>query len=335
MSSNSILLDILQNFKTGNVVFDTIMISVCFGLFASLMNSINISNICMNTVCDVETYKSFFFRRNQICISGKIITKAIVYHNMNVDTKFSNNFRAIWYLIERIVQHNKQIGNIYSVKEYPCKKSSLCENMDNRRGSNQPMDTSTLLIVNQRGKFMLDEKKQIYAVVNCYNERADVKDNGMGCIETIEIKIFSYISKLCDIHDFIKENTAEYQLKIDNLRYNKLFIYEYSDMIVNDGGNDAGNEIVWNECAFESARTFNNIFFQDKVMLLRKVDYFVRMFTFFWLFNAYLFAAFIIFSTRQSFCTPIFLRKTTECTGEYFCTHFRISRQHNSHIVRI
>jgi SpoVK/Ycf46/Vps4 family AAA+-type ATPase len=112
--------------------------------------------------------------------------------------------------------------------------------------------------------------------VNCHHERADVKDNGMGSIETIEIKIFSYISKLCEIHDFIKENTAEYQLKIDNLRYNKLFIYEYSEMIMSDAGGAAGSEIVWNECAFESARTFDNIFFQDKAMLLRKIDYFVN-----------------------------------------------------------
>ena len=269
----SILLDVLQNFKTGNVFFDTILISLCLSFFASFVNNLDFLNINLGIIFNIETYKSFFYRRNQICISGKIITKPALYSCIDIETKFSNNFRAIWHFIEQIIQNNKNFDNIYSVKEYPCKKLILYDSADDRRNRyNNDSSQSILFIVNQRGKFVLDKKKKIYAIVKCTNENLETKDKCIAKIEVVEIKIFSYVSKLYEISNFIKEKTEYYQTRIDNLRYNKLFIYDFSKIISHN--NDS--EIVWNEYAFESARSFENIFFHDKKMLLRKIDFFVN-----------------------------------------------------------
>ena len=112
--------DLLQNFKTGNLIIDTIIMSIGFSLLTNLSHSL--PQYCYNAFNELNSgaLYNYFKPKCTITISGKVIIKPALYNCMDIETKFSNNFRALWFFIEKKLLSSEDT-DIFSVKEYPCK----------------------------------------------------------------------------------------------------------------------------------------------------------------------------------------------------------------------
>jgi len=83
--------------------------------------------------------------------------------------------------------------------------------------------------------------------------------------------------KLCEFIDNIEK---DYHRKLYSIRHNKKYIYTLNATNnVSSGGGDRWNNDcdisnVWDECEFISCRRFNNLFFEQKDDLLRKLYFF-------------------------------------------------------------
>lgn len=88
------------------------------------------------------------------------------------------------------------------------------------------------------------------------------------------IFLFSYYTlSLIDLKEFINDITERYMSHIRDSRHSKKFIYTYiGGLKDNDSYED--NLCVWEECEFNSTRNFYNIYFDDKQMLLDKINFF-------------------------------------------------------------
>jgi chaperone BCS1 len=90
-------------------------------------------------------------------------------------------------------------------------------------------------------------------------------------MEKIVIKLFSYKSDTNTIKDFVEKITKEYIASIEDLRDNKRFIYTLSKTKYEDDCYE-----MWDETLFSSTRKFNNLFFKDKVNIIKKLDFFIN-----------------------------------------------------------
>jgi predicted AAA+ superfamily ATPase len=90
-------------------------------------------------------------------------------------------------------------------------------------------------------------------------------------MEKIVIKLFSYKSDTNTIKEFVENITIKHLSSIEDLRDNKRFIYTLSKTKYEDDRYE-----MWDENLFSSTRQFSNIFFKDKVNIMKKLDFFIN-----------------------------------------------------------
>jgi chaperone BCS1 len=104
-------------------------------------------------------------------------------------------------------------------------------------------------------------------------ESRDDKGNINTKTDKISITIYSYKYSINYLIDYIDNITKEYLSSIKQNRINTKFIYFLEKTKVNDEENELA---CWGEYVFESARAFNNIFFDGKRDLISKIDFFIN-----------------------------------------------------------
>jgi len=92
-------------------------------------------------------------------------------------------------------------------------------------------------------------------------------------MENIYIEIYSYKLSLYELHDFIDKLDDKYQESLEKYRNDKKFIYT---LIGSSESSDREYCVKWEECEFSSTRRFDNLFFEDKKILINKLDFFVN-----------------------------------------------------------
>jgi len=203
--------------------------------------------------------------RSTIIIEGKKCMRINSYSSKK-DSLFSNRFIAFWYYINT---NNLNNNDIFALKE--SSDEQTVDQEDDMKKKTYCFDTN-IFIVQQTYPFLVS--KDIYCkVYSKYenNESNNDKNNGLY-IETITMELYSYKLNLNSLTKFLDIITQDYQNRLELLRNNKRFIYSYIG--VNKTDKDINNN--WDECEFTSSRTFKNLFFEDKNMLISKLDFFIN-----------------------------------------------------------
>ena len=92
--------------------------------------------------------------------------------------------------------------------------------------------------------------------------------------DKITITVYSYKYSLSYLKKYIDNITEKYLTSIKETRQNKRFIYFLDKTEFNS--DEESKLDCWREDLFESARTFNNIFFDGKKQLIEKIDFFLQ-----------------------------------------------------------
>lgn len=198
---------------------------------------------------------SFYFKKNTVTIEGKRLKSE--FKTFYTDL-FSTRFKALW----------EYIGET-DYKYINCIKEISTFDYDYNVDSDERATVETnVFVVNQSDKFKLTN--DIYCKIDMYNDLEE-KDSKKFESEIITIEIFSYKKSLCDIKNFIEEIKNKYEIKRNNYRKNKKFIYMLNKQ---ENSRNSFKNIAWKEYEFTSNRTFNNLFFNQKAELLNKINFF-------------------------------------------------------------
>ena len=266
----TIKMGFILNMKDNNGYFEMFNSIILIFLFSYIVKNQSL----LNYISENSFEKMFsFFCKKPVCvkIDGKRSTRTSDYI-CRTDNLFSNRFQAIWYYIN--ISHNNP--SIYSVKEF----ATSSNNYDDYRMAGSDCNektnkmTNDIFIVDQLQKFKLND--DIYCKVYISSDSIENNNNKNSStinVETILIEIFSYTLSLIEVKEFVNDITERYMSHIRDKRHSKKFIYTF---IGGSKDNDRyeDNLCVWEECEFNSTRNFNNLYFDDKQMLLDKINFF-------------------------------------------------------------
>ena len=241
-------------------------------------------------IINLFNYLNFFTPKcNTITLEGKICMKITSYIT-KTDNLFSNRFMAFWYYISKNNLNNKTIK---SVKEY-ANSSNIYDDYGepknykkrfvnrNQENSNEESSDDEEFTIKNRDIFIVDQHnyfkltKDIYCKISKkYSEMGDEKKPYE--MENIIIEIYSYKLSLKELTNFLDNIDETYKKSLEKYRNNKKFIYN----LIGQGDNNNNSydreiKSSWQECEFISTRKFDNLFFENKDILIDKLDFFIN-----------------------------------------------------------
>ncbi len=263
------------NMKSGINISETIITSLFFILLSGIFTNERLMKKILDIVFEFFNFTSY----NCVVLEGKRCFRMTDY-NSRSDQLFSTRFKAVWHYL---IKNNDNNLTIHSIKEFADSSNIYDEHGDSYKSnrSNKIFGSKNKLldifIVNQTRNFLLYE--DIYCSVVFDNEKIESKKSNKentSNIETIKLNIFSYKKSLLFIRDFIDNLTLDFISEIQNVRINKRFIYSFigRNEKKNDYDYDYDKYDVWEECEFLSARNFKNLFFENKQLLINKLQFF-------------------------------------------------------------
>jgi len=246
--------------KTGNTVLDALLSTFFMSFFGLLINYLYDNYNKSYTLFNILFIYDIFYTKNCMILEGTKSSTNCRYTNTHyVSFTYSKRFKALWsYIIKNIHQTN----TIYQIKE---SYSTLNPEINKKQ-------EEAIFMVCQNKTFSID--KNIFITSNIIEEdtRND-KDTNNTKTDKIIIYIYSYIYPLDYIIKYIDNITDIYLTNLKNSRNNKLFIYQLTTVKYDD---KIERLQCWSEYNFESARTFQNLFFEGKQSLIEKIDFFVN-----------------------------------------------------------
>ena len=267
MYGNILNMIVFDKFKTGNAAYDTLITTIIIMIISYISKFINdnVSNFIDTIKSSEFDFIGWFYHKNIVEYEGKIgLTTTYFDNNLNQTNSFSDRFKALWFYIIEINSDNKTINHI---KEY---------SFDNYSKNNQ-RDYGIYMVI-QDSKFLLSKQHEIYAYTKITNEDKEedktsknTNNKSISKLEKIKIQLFSYKSDIYTIKEFIENITKKYLLSIEDLRDNKKFIYTLTKAKYDECKNER-----WDENIFTSTRKFDNIFFENKEILIKKIDFFLN-----------------------------------------------------------
>jgi ATP-dependent 26S proteasome regulatory subunit len=266
-TSHVVRMIMFNSFKTGDPITDaffTTFILGCFSCFVSFVYDNGIYQFFNNFSFD--DVKTFFYKKNSIIIEGKRSSTVTVYNNsICVSSAYSNRFKAVWNYIINNIDKNK---TIYKIKENHT-NFQASRNNSNENGRN----IFDMYMVCQNSHFEIDNNIFVKANIEIENDNSE-KDKTCVKTDKIIITIYSFKYSLSYLKKYIDDITEKYLSSIKETRCNKRFIY-FLDKTEFDA-DDETKLSCWREDIFESARTFNNIFFDGKKQIIDKIDFFLQ-----------------------------------------------------------
>ncbi len=248
--------------KTDNPAYDAIITTIIMSLFGYIINYMydyEINKMILNFSFD--SIKSLFYKKNQVLIEGKRSSVVSAYSSvLNTSSIYSDRFKAIWCYIINNIENN---DSIQSIKE----THSNFQSSDDERRKN--LD---IFMVYQNKHFIMDEDIFVHAKIE-QEESNDEKSKSSSRTDKITVIIYSYKHSLNYLKNYVDNITDKYLSSIKENRTNKKFIYFLDKAEKSEGDSFLS---CWREDLFESARTFNNIFFDGKKEIIDKIDFFLN-----------------------------------------------------------
>ena len=256
---------IFNYFKTGNTVYDTIISTIFISAFGCIINYIYDNRLDrLLFKLSYNDITNWFVKKNMVIIEGKRSSVISVYNScLNTSSMYSDRFKAMWsYIINKI----DKLHTVYSIKETHSNFQSSSNGDDKRKNLD-------IFMVYQDKHFEIDEGIFVKSEVDQEEEHND-KEKSSSRTDKITINIYSYKYSVSYLKNYIDNITEKYLLTIKKNRVNKRFIYCLERLDI-DKDEDSPLDI-WREDNFESARTFNNIFFDGKKEIISKIDFFLH-----------------------------------------------------------
>ena len=250
--------------KTGNPAYDAILSSIVISVFSFVINYIYFHAIDRFAgKLTFDNIKSYFYNKNIIVIEGKRSSVISGYSgNLSSSAVYSDRFKALWNYIINTIETNKTIT---SIKE--THSTFYLRNSDDDDEKN--LD---IFMVDQTKHFTLCDDIFAYSEIE-EEETKDDKKNISGKTDKIILTIYSYKYSVSYLKKFIDDITSKYLASIKENRVNQKFIYSLDQP---DKTDEDSRLDCWREDIFESARTFENIFFDGKQEILKKIDFFLN-----------------------------------------------------------
>ena len=246
-------------FKTGNFIIDSMLVTILLSLIRLISKRFDyFLEDYEGSFFSADYLLSIFCKHNIVEFEGKISYITSTFDSTyTASPTFSNRFRALWNYIVNKIDTNK---TIYKISEYTF--------TINKYEYNEP-----IYIVSQDSKFLLDYDKQIYAYtyINSENNESNDTKKHNNKIEKIKVVLSSKKASIAEIQQFVEDITNNYLDNIANTRCNKQFVYTLTKTKFDDYIYEC-----WNETVFESSRSFDNLFFEQREYALRKIDFFLN-----------------------------------------------------------
>ena len=254
---------IFNYFKTGNPAYDAVISSLVISAFSFVINYIYFNAIDKLTQkFTIDNIKTYFYNKNEVVIEGRRSSVISAYSSvLNTSSAYSDRFKAMWcYIIKNI----KDNDTIRCIKET---HSNYQTSDDDDRRKN--MD---IFMVYQNKHFVIDKDIFVHAEID-QEETSNEKTKINAKTDRITITVYSYKYSVSYLKDYIDDITSNYLSSIKSNRTGKKFIYFLNKV---EKTEDEDIFDCWREDLFESARTFNNIFFDGKKEIISKIDFFLN-----------------------------------------------------------
>lgn len=249
--------------KTGNPAYDTILSTFLISLVGYLIHYFyenQIDKVLLRF--SLDDLKSFIFKKNTIILEGKgssIVSNYSLTHN--ISSVYTDRFKAI---LNYIINHIEKNDTIYKIKEVHSNFQSS-EVEEKRKNFD-------IFVVYQDRHFKIDNDIYVKAQME-QEESRDDKEKVNTKTDKIIINLYTYKYSLGYLKSYIDNITEKYLLSIKNNRINQKFIYKLNKVKL---GDEESILDCWSEDVFESARNFNNMFFDGKKELLDNIDFFLN-----------------------------------------------------------
>ena len=251
---NTVQMTIFDHIKTSNPIVNTIGTTLLLSLFGSFLSFIN--HRCDNINLKEIMYNLSYRVPNKIKICGKNCTNPTSYGELYISSAYSEGFNAI---VDYIIKNIETTQNIREIKELYSNS-----NLNGREAISK-------FIVSQTKEFFIDPDIFIN-IINRKEDCEDAKKNSIQ-IENISIEIFSYKYSLSELKQYFDKILSRYKISIQTGRNNKKFIYTVEKVFLKD---DECKLSRWNEDEFKSNRSFDNLFFENKGEILKKIEFFIN-----------------------------------------------------------
>ena len=267
------LMSQIQNKKNINVP-QLILLAIVVGAAAWLYESVTGENRkgFRNISLDIRSY---FMRKNSIKLEGKHITGIEMYSRrpIVISNTFSKSFRAVLF---HAIKNIDAMCDVRELKEFA---TNLIKGDNNDDKLSE--DLKTIFTISQRYPFLINKEKEIYCVVTEAGEQREENNGGMTSSKNesrvlrIVIHLFSYTTRPAQIKEYVSNLTKEYSKYLEDKRRGKIFIYTLNNTEVH---NEDDDDTVggWRETPHETMKSFDNIFFEGKQDILKKIQFFTE-----------------------------------------------------------
>ena len=276
--NDSVRVSMFSKLRTNNPVLDTIITTLVL-TFMSYIVQFAYQKDLLSTLLEIDwrnnwtdKLKSIFYRKNTIIMSGRKNITSSAYGNHRLLLICSNSFKAVCQDITDNLYDNPSIREI--TEYFNIENSNKDQDDDNNDSRNKTsVETSykhNPYIVSQNTHFVFCEKLKIFAMAELHIAKNSEKDHGESSnkCETIKISLYSYETSIAEMQKYIAELTDKYNTMIEESRNNQRFIYTLYKTKFDDYKYEC-----WNEHLFESSRTFDNMFFDNKEEILNQIEF--------------------------------------------------------------
>jgi hypothetical protein len=267
----------LFNFRTGNVMVDTLVTGLIIMLSTYLLN---IFNTIISKLDLSELSKRW--------ISGKSVSKITISGKKLQGTnstrlQYSTNFFAVLYQIKKLNCVSSEITELSEVPveepdnvSYDYDDYSDCDSDYNTDLSSDREKTSrgtaTNLIVSQSAPFKMNDDVSGY--VNITKENEGNEKNPVKA-EEFQICLFSETLNADSLRQVLESWVTEYESKLNknNDKHLKFFLYSPSGDVTDDYYDPTRH---YSEFKYESGKTFSNVFYPEKDDIMQRLDFFTN-----------------------------------------------------------
>ena len=232
------------NIQSGNPIVKTIISALTILLMSKCTE--------LFTGFDLNKFHTFY-KPNSIILNGDCFSGINTYQDTVLNCNFTDRFRAVFYFIFN------NIHNINMIREVTEFKMSTND------------DVNEIFIISQGAPFIIHRELQIYAKTTI-NKKTSESTNEKNQIDItqIEINIYSYVSSITTILEFIEKIKAEYHDSIEKIRTHSKFIYT----LENAKTDENAMSDCWKETDFNTTRSIDNIFFEGKKEFIDEILFF-------------------------------------------------------------
>ena len=255
----------LFNFRTGNVMVDTIVTGLIIMLSTYLLNA---SNKLFSFDWSDWMGSWRLSREARIVISGRKLQGS---HNTRLE--YSTNFFAILHQIKKLDCVEADIMELSEVPIQEPDQVSYDYDQDSdggeeHNGSSKSRGLGTNLIVSQSSPFRMTS--EIQGRVNISKETDNNQKNPMKT-EEFTIVLTSPTLTTDGLKQTLAGWVAEYESRINSDKHLKYFVYTPN----NDSADDYYDATShYQEFKFESGKSFSNVFYPEKEEVVKRLDFF-------------------------------------------------------------